>query len=166
MGRRFLPYSTSTQYTCLIQSASDPQNLYPTPCTLGIKVDKDPSLFNVSSPLSFPGVLTVSPTLINFILLSFCLISGNSFPTHTRTRTELSWHGISRVGLGHHSTSQQGVSVQGAGGPLSPEAVRGALLSGWWSGDRSAAERGRGSPPCMWSHASQLELHSQDFPWC
>ena len=75
-------------------------------------------------------------------------------------------HGISRVGLGHHSTSQQGVSVQGAGGPLSPEAVRGALLSGWWSGDRSAAERGRGSPPCMWSHASQLELHSQDFPWC
>ena len=91
MGRRFLPYSTSTQYTCLIQSASDPQNLYPTPCTLGIKVDKDPSLFNVSSPLSFPGVLTVSPTLINFILLSFCLISGNSFPTHTRTRTELSW---------------------------------------------------------------------------
>ena len=37
-------------------------------------------------------------------------------------------HVISRVGLGHHSTSQQGVSVQGAGGPLSPEAVRGALL--------------------------------------
>ena len=91
MGRRFLPYSTSTQYTCLIQSASDPRDLYPTPCTLGIKVDKDPSLFNISSPLSFPSVLTVSPTLINFILLLFCLMSGNSFPSHTQTRTELSW---------------------------------------------------------------------------
>ena len=90
MGR-FLPYSTSTQDTCLIQSANDPQDPYPTPCTLGIKVDKDPSVFNVSSPLSFPSVLTVSPTLINFILLSFCLISGNSFLTHTQTRTELSW---------------------------------------------------------------------------
>ena len=27
-----------TQYTCLIQSANDPQDLYPTSCTLGIKV--------------------------------------------------------------------------------------------------------------------------------
>ena len=31
----------------------------------------------VGSPLSWPAVLTVSPTLINFILLSFCLMSGN-----------------------------------------------------------------------------------------
>ena len=39
IGRRYLPYSFPTQYTCLIQSANDPQDPYPTPCTLGIKVD-------------------------------------------------------------------------------------------------------------------------------
>ena len=38
-GRRHLPYSSHTQYTCLIQSANDPQDTYPTPYTLGIKVD-------------------------------------------------------------------------------------------------------------------------------
>ena len=38
-GRRYLPYSSPTQYTCVIQSANDPQDSYPTPCTLGIKVD-------------------------------------------------------------------------------------------------------------------------------
>ena len=32
-----MPYSSSTQYTCLIQSANDPQDPYPTPCTLGIQ---------------------------------------------------------------------------------------------------------------------------------
>ena len=32
-------YSSPTQYMCLIQSANDPQDPYPTPCTLGIKVD-------------------------------------------------------------------------------------------------------------------------------
>ena len=39
----------------------------------------------VGSPLSWPAVLTVSPTLINCISLSFCLTSGNSFPTHAQT---------------------------------------------------------------------------------
>ena len=39
------------------------------------------------SLLSQLTVLTVSPTLINFISLSFCLMSGNSFPTHTQTMT-------------------------------------------------------------------------------
>ena len=39
IGRRYLPYSSHTQYTCLTQSANDPQATYPTPCTLGIKVD-------------------------------------------------------------------------------------------------------------------------------
>ena len=34
--------------------------------------------------LSQPAVLTVSPTLINSILLQFCLTSGNSFPTCTK----------------------------------------------------------------------------------
>ena len=79
-------FSSSTQYTCLIQSANDPQDPYPTPCTLAIKVDKGP-LLNISSPLSWSTVLTASPTLINFILLSFCLMSGNSFPTHAWTMT-------------------------------------------------------------------------------
>ena len=41
IGRRYLPYSPRppTQYMCLIQSANDMQDLYPTPCTLGIIVD-------------------------------------------------------------------------------------------------------------------------------
>ena len=78
----------STQCTCLIQSANDPQDPYPTPCSLGIKVDQRP-LFNVGFPLSWPTILTVSPTLINFISLSFCLMSGNPFPTCTQTMTIL-----------------------------------------------------------------------------
>ena len=90
IGRRYLPYSSFTQYTCLIQSANDPQDPHPTPCTLAIKVDKEP-LLNVSSPLSWSTVLTASPTLINFILLSFCLMSGNSFPTHAWIMTPHCW---------------------------------------------------------------------------
>ena len=39
IGRRYLPYSSPTQYTCLIQSANDPQDTYPAPCALDIKVD-------------------------------------------------------------------------------------------------------------------------------
>ena len=52
-----------------------------------IKIGYQPAK-GVSSPLSQLTVLTVSPTLINFILLSFCLIFGNSFPTHAQTMTE------------------------------------------------------------------------------
>ena len=37
MGRRYLPYYSPTQYTCLIQSTKDPQDPYPSPCTLGKK---------------------------------------------------------------------------------------------------------------------------------
>ena len=40
--RRYLPYSPpapTTQYMCLIQLANDPPDPYPTPCTLGIKMD-------------------------------------------------------------------------------------------------------------------------------
>ena len=33
------------------------------------------------SLVSWPDVLTASPILVNSILLSFCLMSGNSFPT-------------------------------------------------------------------------------------
>ena len=61
---------------CFIQSANDPQDPYPTPCILGIKVDERP-LFSVDSPLSWPAVLTVSPNLVSFISLSFCLMSGH-----------------------------------------------------------------------------------------
>ena len=41
----------------------------------------------LGSPLSWPALLTASPTLIDFISLSFCLMSGNSFPTRTQTMT-------------------------------------------------------------------------------
>ena len=61
------------------------------PCTLGIKVDQGP-LFNIGSPLSWSAGLTASPTLINFISLSFCLMSGNSFPTHGQTTTFKLFH--------------------------------------------------------------------------
>ena len=37
--------------------------------------------------LSWPTVLTLSPILINFISLSFCIMSGNSFPTYTWNTT-------------------------------------------------------------------------------
>ena len=46
------------------------------------------TLFNLSSPLSWPTVLTASSTLINFISFSFCLMSGNSIPTRAQTMTE------------------------------------------------------------------------------
>ena len=74
---------------CLIQSANGPQDPYPTLCTLGINVDWRP-LFNVGSPVSWPTVLTACPTQINFISLSFCLMSRNSFSTCTQTMTFIS----------------------------------------------------------------------------
>ena len=49
-----------------------------------MKVDQGP-LFNIHSPLSWPTVLTTSPILIIFMSLSFCLMSGNSFPTGDET---------------------------------------------------------------------------------
>ena len=50
------------------------QSLYP-----GYKSGRR-TLFKVSSPLSYPAVLTASPILINLIFLSLCLMSGNPFP--------------------------------------------------------------------------------------
>ena len=73
---------------CLIQSASDPQDPPSRSWYLGVKLDQGP-LFSVSSPLSWPAVLTAPPTLINFISLPFCLMSGNSFPTRACTTTVL-----------------------------------------------------------------------------
>ena len=96
----------------------------------GKKWTKDP-LFNICSPVSWPTVLTVSPTLINFILLSFCLVSGNSFPTRAWTTSRMTdwsitlvlkreWgYGISNWGVGlreepfHSSTVIQGKCRQG-----------------------------------------------------
>ena len=49
-------------------------------------------LLNIGSPLSQPAVLTASPTLINFILLSYCLMSGNSFPNRAWTTIFLVAH--------------------------------------------------------------------------
>ena len=82
--RKCFSYSSPTQYRCLIHSAKGPQDPYPTPCTLAMKVDWGP-LYNIHSPLSWPAVLTASPILINFISLSVCLMSGNSFPTRAQT---------------------------------------------------------------------------------
>jgi len=56
-------------------------------CLEVIKIGYQPSK-GVSSPLSQLTVLMVSPTLINLILLTFCLTSGNSFLTHTQIMTE------------------------------------------------------------------------------
>ena len=44
-------------------------------------------LFNDGSPLSRPTVLTASHTRLNCVHLSFCLKSGNSFPTRAWTVT-------------------------------------------------------------------------------
>ena len=52
------------------------------------------TLLNVSSPLSWSTVLKASPTLINCILFSFCLLSGNSFPTHAWTMTPHCWQSL------------------------------------------------------------------------
>jgi len=79
-------------HTYLIQSANDSQDTYPVPCPLTIKTDQRPT-FRVSSPWlsgSWPILLAVptsSPTLINSILLSFCLMFGNSFPICAWTTT-------------------------------------------------------------------------------
>ena len=41
----------------------------------------------MGSPFSWPTILTASLILLNFISLSFCLMSTNPFPTRTRTTT-------------------------------------------------------------------------------
>ena len=51
-----------------------------------MKWTKNP-LLGDSSLLNGHAVLTVPPILINFISLSFCLVSGNAFATHTQTAT-------------------------------------------------------------------------------
>ena len=74
-----------TQYTCLIQSANDPQDPYPTPCYPGYKNGLRTSVQGRFS-LELGCYSNSAPTLINFISLSFCL-SGNSFPTCPQTTT-------------------------------------------------------------------------------
>ena len=88
-GRKYLPYSPRPPPS--IRASSNQQMTRKTPIPLlypGYKVDSGhPS--SVGSPLSWPAVLTASPTLINFISLSFCLMSGNFFPTRSWTTTIL-----------------------------------------------------------------------------
>ena len=87
IGRKYLPYSSLILPSICV--SSNPQMTYKTPSHFlypGYKSGlRTP--FSVGSPLSWPAVLTVSLTLINFISLSFCLMSGNSFPTHAQTTT-------------------------------------------------------------------------------
>ena len=69
----------------LLLSANDPQDPYSAPYALAIKMDQGPvqCLFSLRPA----HVLTASPTLINFISLSFCLMSGNFFPTRAWSPT-------------------------------------------------------------------------------
>ena len=86
-----MSYSSPTQYTCLIQSANDLQDPDPTPRTLGIKVDEGP-LFNIGSPLSWPAVLTASPTLVLYfplILSHVWKFFSNSHPDHDNQHTNI-----------------------------------------------------------------------------
>ena len=74
------------QYICLIQSANDPSR--PLSCSLypGYKNGPRTPLRRRFS-LELASILIASPTLINFIFLSSCLMSGNSLPTHAWTMT-------------------------------------------------------------------------------
>ena len=77
---------TRNQYTNLIQSANDLQRPLSSSLHPGYKngprTHVQCGLFLSGSQPDMLPVSVPSPTLINFILLSFCLLSGNSFPTH------------------------------------------------------------------------------------
>ena len=88
MGRRYLPYSSPDPQPS-IHASSNEQMTRKTPIPLlvpGYQSGPRTPVYRQFS-LSWPAVLTVSPSLINFISLSFCLMSGNSFPTQAQTRT-------------------------------------------------------------------------------
>ena len=85
------------------------------------------------SPLRQPAVLTASPTLRNFLLISFCLVSGNSFPKCT-------WH--FGMGLGH-SRDFYPVTLVHAPGGRRRRAPQGWRTESWrghrgrvWSGPK------------------------------
>ena len=116
-GRRYLPYSSPTQYTCLTQSANDPQDpshsVYPG-CRRGPRspVQRGPS----------PELLLLSPALTHLVSLSSCLMSGNS-PTCTRTRP-CPWLSTEAEGL------SAAAAAWGLSGPEPPRVVRG--WRGWF----------------------------------
>ena len=86
IGRRYLPQSSPTQYTCLIQSAHDPQDPYPAPLYPG---SKNGLRTPVQCWLSL-DLAGCSNSIFHFnklYSLSFCFVSGNSFPTRTQTTT-------------------------------------------------------------------------------
>ena len=81
-GKRYLSYSPP-QPLISICASSNLQITCKTPIPLLVPwlwVDYGP-LFNIHSHLRWPALLTESPILINCTSLSFCLKSGNSFPT-------------------------------------------------------------------------------------
>ena len=93
IGGEYVCLTLPTQYMYLIQSGNDLQDLYPAPCPLAIKIDQGPT-FEGSALLGYQEVsllywqVPLSPTaLINFVLLLFCFMSGNSFPTHAQIMT-------------------------------------------------------------------------------
>ena len=86
IGRRYFLYSFLYPVYVPHPISKWPARPHPTPCTLGIKVEEGP-LFTVGSPLSCPAVIKASPTLIKLVSVSFCLTSGSSFPTCSRTTT-------------------------------------------------------------------------------
>ena len=74
------------QYSCLENPTEEPGGLL----SMGSQKSRIPlsasvqPVEGVGSPLSLPTVVTAFSTLINFILFSFCLMFGNSFPSCTQ----------------------------------------------------------------------------------
>ena len=88
-GRRYLPYSPLPPTTRPSIRASSNQQMTPRPLTHSLYPGYKSRLrtpVQLSSPLSWPALLTASPTLIDFISLS-CLMSENFFPTRAQTMT-------------------------------------------------------------------------------
>ena len=74
----------------LIQSANELQDLYPGPWTLTMKTDPPSTPALPDRQEAGPAVMPPSPTLIIFILLSFCLCLEILFqPTHRPQQVDL-----------------------------------------------------------------------------
>ena len=88
-GRRYLPYSPLPPTTRPSIRASSNQQMTPRPLSHSLYPGYKSRLrtpVHLSSPLSWPALLTASPTLIDFISLS-CLMSENFFQPAPRP-----WH--------------------------------------------------------------------------
>ena len=85
-GRRYLPYSSPHPVYMPHPISKWPTRPQPHSWRSGYKSGLRTPVQCRFSP-AVPAVLTASPTLINFISLLFCLMSGNSFPTRARSTT-------------------------------------------------------------------------------